>query len=193
MNILTLIDENVSITFEYYNLSKALYEEFLNYMKLYRLYTNQYCQKIVTLESDFEKKILKFQHESNKKIHNNYIIQFIKMFPDIIKKQIFNYFSIFDKIVEFIAKFNDILNQKITLVKFHQDKYGECKSKFIKKCQEIDTIKTRYFNSLSETEDIINEYLIQRKKIEEYKANPNNTQINFNFEQYKKIEEKMTN
>ena len=193
MNILTLIDENVSITFEYYNLSKALYEEFLNYMKLYKLYTNQYCQKIVTLESDFENKILKFQHESNKKIHNNYIIQFIKMFPDIIKKQIFNYFSIFDKIEEFITKFNDILNQKITLVKFQQDKYNECKSKFIKKCQEIDIIKTRYFNILSETEDIINKYLIQRKKIEEYKANPNNTQINFNFEQYKKIEEKMTN
>ena len=192
MNILSLIDENVSITLEFYNLSKLLYVELLNYMKIYKFHSIQYCQKIKTIELEFENKILKYKTETNKKINTNYIIQFIKMFPDIIKKQLFNYFSIFDKIEEFTKKFNDIINQKILLVKIEHDKYNESKKIYIKKCQEIDNMKTLYFNSISETEDIINEYLIQRKKIEDYKIQ-NNEQINLNSEQYKKIEEKMTN
>ena len=154
MNILSLIDENVSIAFDYFNLSKLLYEEVLNYMKLYKIHTSQYLQKISSLQSDLENKLLKYKNESNQKIYTDQTFQFIKLFPDIIKKQILNYLPIFDNIDKFIENFNEIINQKIILIKNQQDKYNESKKKFKQKCQEIETYKTQYFNSLSQTEDI---------------------------------------
>ena len=194
MNILSLIDENVSIAVDYFNLSKLLYRELLYYMKLYKIHTSQYLQKISSLQSDLENKLLKYKNESNQKMYTDNIFRFIKLFPHIIKKQILNYLPVFDNIDKFIENFNELINQKITLVINQQDKYNESKKNFKQKCQEVEINKTQYFNSLSQTEDIINEYLTQKIHIEEFKNNMNNNkQININLEQNKKLEEKSKN
>lgn len=193
MNILSLIDENIAITLDYYNFSKLLYDELLSYIKLYKTYTNQYCEKMKALQSDFDKKILKYKNESNKKINNHHILQFIKIIPKLIKKQILNYFPILDKIDIFEEKYNKFMNQQILLIKNQQEKYNESRKNFIKKCQEVDHIKTAYFNNLNQTEDTIKEYFILKKDIEEKKEKLNdniNKQININLELYKKLEEK---
>ena len=39
MNIISLIDENIASVNEYYNLSKTLYEEIINYMNSYKSHT----------------------------------------------------------------------------------------------------------------------------------------------------------
>ena len=41
MNIISLIDENISSIVDYYELSKVLYEEIINYMNIYKTYTTQ--------------------------------------------------------------------------------------------------------------------------------------------------------
>lgn len=192
MNIISLIDENISITFDYYNTSKSLYEEILNYMKLYKTHTSQYCQKMSSLNLDFENKLLTYKNESNKNIDTSHIFQYIKIFPELIKKKIFNYLPLFDNIDIFIKEFEDLVTQKKLLLKNQQDKYNESKKNLIKKFQEIDNFKNLYLTNISQTEDTINEYFTQKKKITEYKENPNKkNQININFEQNKKSEEKM--
>lgn len=197
MNILPLIDENISITLDYYNLSKLLYEELINYMKLYKIYTNQYFQKMTALHSEFENKLLKFKNESNPKINNIQIFQLIKIIPDATKKQVVNYFPIFDNIETFAENFNKLINEKIIIMKYQQDKYNEIKRNFINKKQEVENLKTLYFNKLSQTEDIINEYFNKQKKIEENKdkqiSNKKIDDMNSNFEQNKKLKENMNN
>ena len=42
MNIISLIDENISSIVDYYDLSKMLYEEVINYMNAYKIHTSQY-------------------------------------------------------------------------------------------------------------------------------------------------------
>ena len=196
MNILPLIDENISITLDYYNLSKLLYEELINYMKFYKIYTNQYFQKITTLYSEFENKLLKYKNESNPKINNIHIIQLIKIIPDATKKQVINYFPIFENIETFAENYNKIINEKIMIIKNHQDKYNETKKNFINKKQEVENFKGLYFNKLSHTEDIINEYFNKQKIIEDnkYKEKYNKKiDINVIIEQNKKFEENMNN
>ena len=39
MNIISLIDENISSIVDYYDLSKLLYEEVINYMNAYKFHT----------------------------------------------------------------------------------------------------------------------------------------------------------
>ena len=193
MNILSLIDENITITLDYYNFSKLLYDELLSYIKLYKTYTNQYFEKMIALQSDFDKKILKYKNESNKKINTHHILQFIKIIPKVIKKQILNYFPILEKLDIFEENYNKFMNQKILLIKNQQEKYNESRKNFIKKCQEVDTFKTSYFNNLSQTEDTIKEYLTLKKANEEKKEKLNdniNKQININLELYQKLEEK---
>ena len=46
MNIISLIDENISSIVDYYELSKVLYEEIINYMNIYKTYTSKYSQKL---------------------------------------------------------------------------------------------------------------------------------------------------
>ena len=193
MNILCLIDENITITFDYYNFSKLLYDEFLTYIRLYKTHTTQYCEKMTLLQNDLEKKILKYKNESNKKINNYHIVQFIKIIPEMIKKQILNFFPILDNIDIFIENFNKLINKKIVLIKNQQEKYNESRKIFLKKCQEVDNFKNVYFNNLNQTEDIVKEYFTQKKNIEESKENQINNcnkPININLEQYKKLEEK---
>ena len=194
MNIDPLIDENLTITLDYFNLSKLLYEELLNYMKLYKTSTSQYCQKISFLQLELENKIINYKIEINQKINNSHIFQFIKLFPDIIKKQILVYLPVLDNIEKFIKNFNALINQKVLLIKNQQDKYNESKKMFKQKFQEIENYKIQYFNNLSQTEDIINEYFTQKKKIEEFNNyTKNNKRTNINLEQYKKLEEKSKN
>ena len=196
MNILPLIDENISITLDYYNLSKLLYEEFINYMKFYKVYTNQYFQKITALYCEFENKLIKYKNESNPKINSIHIFQLIKIIPDATKKQVVNYFPIFENIETFADNFNKLINEKIIIIKNHQDKYNEIKKNFITKKQEVENFKTLYFNKLSQTEDLISEYFNKQKIIEENKEKQKcNKKINMNisFEQNKKLGENINN
>ena len=169
MNILCLIDENITITFDYYNFSKLLYDEFLTYIRLYKTHTTQYCEKMTLLQNDLEKKILKYKNESNKKINNYHIVQFIKIIPEMIKKQILNFFPILDNIDIFIENFNKLINKKIVLIKNQQEKYNESRKIFLKKCQEVDNFKNVYFNNLNQTEDIVKEYFTQKKILKKAK------------------------
>ena len=156
-----------------YNLSKLLYEELISYMKFYKIYTNQYFQKITGLYSEFENKLLKYKNESNPKINSIHIFQLIKIMPDATKKQVLNYFPIFENIETFAENFNKLINEKIIIIKNQQDKYNEIKKNFLNKKQEVENFKTLYFNKLSQTEDIITEFLNKQKAIEENKGKSN--------------------
>lgn len=198
MNILSLIDENISITIDYYNLSKLLYEELLNYIKSYKNHTFQYCQKILQLQLEFDNKLLKYKHESNQRINSDYIFQYIKIIPDIIKKQISNYTPLFNNIDIFIKNFDELINQKVLIIKNQQEKYNESKKNYIKKYQEIDNFKTIYINNLSQIEDILSQSFLIKKKIEDSqeKINRNmndNKEILSNYELYKKLDDKSNN
>ena len=144
MNIISLIDENIASVNEYYNLSKTLYEEIINYMNSYKSHTLFYKQKIMNIQKEFDNKINNLKEKSDKNIYNEHLFEYINLFPNIIKKQIENYSSLCDNIEIFIKDFGALINQKVNLIKIQQTQYNDSKKNFLLKYQEAENAKSSF-------------------------------------------------
>ena len=133
MNIISLIDENIASVNDYYNLSKTLYEEIINYMSSYKIHTLYYTQKITNIQNEFDNKLNNLKEKSDKNIYNEHLFEYISLFPNIIKKQIANYSSLCDNIEIFIKDFGELINKKVNLIKIQQTQYNDSKKKFFVK------------------------------------------------------------
>ena len=194
MNIISLIDENIAPIHEYYNLSKTLYEEIINYLSSYKTHTLIYSQKISTLYQEFENKLNSLKEKSDDNIYNEHLFEYIKIFPNIIKKQFANYEPLFNKIELFIKDFGELMNKKVNQIKTQQEYYNLSKKNFLSKYQEIENSKTSLFNNLSLTEDTFIQFYTQKKLDRDDliydKKNDNET---INSEKVKKLEDKVNN
>ena len=197
MNIISLIDENIAPVNEYYNLSKTLYEEIINYMTSYKIQTLFYAQKIMNIRKEFDNKINNLEQKSDKNIYNEHLFEYISLLPNIIKKQVENYSSLCDNIELFIKDFGELMNQKVNLIRIQQTKYNDSKKNFFLKYQETENAKSSFFNNLSITEDAVIQYYVQKKIDRDdliYEKNPEIEAMNsVNSDKIKKLEDKMIN
>ena len=195
MNIISLIDENISSIVDYYDLSKMLYEEVINYMNAYKIHTSQYTQKILNLQKEYDNKItsLKGKYETN--IYNEHLFEYVNIFPNIIKKQLSNYDPLFTSLELFIKDFCELMNKKILSIKTYKDQYNDSKKNFLSKYQEIENSKASYFNNLSLTEDAIIQFYTQKKVVdnEDIIYNQKSDSNIIHLEKNKKLEEKVNN
>ena len=194
MNIISLIDENISSIGDYYNLSKKLYEEIIIYLNSYKTFTLLYYQKITSLHKEFENKLNSLKDKSDNNIYNEHLFEYINLFPNIIKKQLANYSPLFNIIELFIKDFGELMNQKINLIKSQQEQYDESKRAFLSKYQETENIKSACFNNFSITEDTIIQFYTQKKSDKEdviYDNKQDNEKLN--SEKLKKLEDKLNN
>ena len=194
MNIISLIDENISSIADYYNLSKSLYEEIINYVNTYKIQTSQYSQKISNLQKEYENKITSLKGKFQTNIYNEHLFEYVNIFPNIIKKQLSNYSPLFDLLELFIKNFSELINQKINLIKAQQEQYNESKKNFLLKYQEIENSKASYFNNLSITEETIIQYYSQKKVDNEDMIYNQRTDSDLsNTEKNQRLEEKVNN
>jgi len=195
MNIISLIDENISSIVDYYDLSKILYEEVINYMNAYKIHTSQYSQKISNLQKEYENKITSLKGKYDTNIYNEHLFEYVNIFPNIIKKQLSNYDPLFTTLELFIKDFCELMNKKIILIKTYQDQYTESKKAFLSKYQEIENSKTSLFNNLSLTEDAITQFYTQKKFVdnEDIIYNQKSDSSIIHLDKNKKLEEKMNN
>ena len=194
MNIISLIDENISSIGDYYNLSKKLYEEIIIYLNSYKTFTLIYSQKITNLHKEFENKLNNLKDKSDNNIYNEHLFEYINLFPNIIKKQLANYSPLFNIIELFIKDFGELMNQKINLIKSQQEQYDESKRTFLSKYQETENIKSACFNNFSIAEDTIIQFYTQKKTDKEdviYDNKQDNEKLN--SEKLKKLEDKLNN
>ena len=195
MNIISLIDENISSIVDYYDLSKMLYEEVINYMNAYKIHTSQYAQKILNSQKEYDNKItsLKGKYETN--IYNEHLFEYVNIFPNIIKKQLSNYDPLFTSLELFIKDFCELMNKKILSIKTYKDQYNDSKKNFLSKYQEIENSKASYFNNLSLTEDAIIQFYTQKKVVdnEDIIYNQKSDSNIIHLEKNKKLEEKVNN
>ena len=194
MNIISLIDENITPTIQYFKLTKLLYQEIINYLRNFKIHTSQYYEKISNMQNDFENK-LNILKEQFCTVYDEHLFNYINLFPIIIKKQITNYSSLMNIIDLFLKDFVELMNKKIILIKSEIEQYNDSKKNFIMKFQEMENIKTTFFNNLSLTEDIINQYYTKKRIDKEdslYELKKDDTSIT-KVEKLKKLEEKLNN
>ena len=126
MNIISLIDENITPTIQYFKLAKLLYQEIINYFRAFKIHTSQYSDRILKLQNDFENKLTSLK-EQFKTVYDEHLFNYINIFPIIIKKHVSNYSSLINVIDLFLKDFVELMNNKINIIKNNIEQYNDSK------------------------------------------------------------------
>lgn len=158
--------ENMSISINYYEFIKQMYEYVTKYIKNYKEETSEYYKKLAKLQEKYNPRLKGI--EQLKKIKNispNHILFLTSKIFSVIGIQI-SYLQIFVKEVEEIIKsFDKALKEKNKMSSGYLIEYEECKNNLQKKYKDIEKAKTTFFDSASNTEGLLHNFNIQKSGI----------------------------
>lgn len=115
MNFVCSEVENMSISVEYYDFIKQMYENLTKYIKAYKSETNDYYKKILKIHDKYYPRLSTIKEELKKKltIKTNHIISLSSKVPKIINQQIINLKYFITGIEATIKSFDKTLKEKI--------------------------------------------------------------------------------
>ena len=148
--------ENMSISTNYYEFIKQMYEYVTKYIKRYKTETSEYYKKILKIQEKYDPRLKGM--EELKKINNietNHIISLSTNLFTVISVQI-KYLNIFLKEVEDIIKsFDKTLKEKNTMSSKYLTDYTDCKNNLQKKYKDIEKAKNIFFDDAQNVENLV--------------------------------------
>ena len=164
MNFVCSEVENMSISVNYYEFIKQMYETLTKYIKGYKSETNDYYKKISKLHEKYFPKLSGMKEEFKKltNLKKNHIISLSSKVPKIISQQITNLKYFVAGIETTFKSFDKIIKEKNSMSSKYQNEYEDCRSSLLKKYKEIEKSKNLYFSNASQTEDLIHKYYINK-------------------------------
>ena len=176
--------DNINITLDYFFSIKKFGEELTKYLNYYKIVNQEYMQKLHTFETNFERQFAKSQDNQN-------IFQLIGLtskISEIIKQNIESFDYSIKEMDSKINDFSQLLKEKIVIINEINNKYLQSRNNLI--CQHIEINKTKniFINSISKTEDIIDNYYVNKNQIEEHESGLG---IQLDEDEYKLIKEKL--
>ena len=168
MNFVCSEVENMSISVDYYEFIKQIYETLTKYIKGYKSETNDYYKKISKLNEKYSPKLFGIKEDLKKfsKIKKNNIILLSSKVPKIIEQQITNLKYFVSGIETTIKSFDKTLKDKNSMSSKYQNEYEECRNNLLKKYKDIEKSKNSYFSNASQTEDLIYKYYLSKNQNE---------------------------
>ena len=172
--------DNIEISIEFFILIKQLGDELVKYLKSYRQLAQDYTKKLQSLVNNYEKKLLK-PFENTKISH---IIEITQKSTDIIVQniQLFN-FTIKEIDVK-ILEYEAILKEKTEKINSLKKAYLDLPKQLTSSYNEVNKTKTTFIDSISKTEEIIDKYYLNQKKIQNHERGQG---IKLNENEYKII------
>ena len=198
MNFICSEVENMSITINYYEFIKQIYDNLTKYIKAYKSETNDYYKKISKLHEKYFPKLSgvneEFKKSTNIKI--NHILSLSSKVPKIISQQVLNLKYFVSGIEETIKSFDKTIKDKNSMSAKYKNEYEECRNSLLKKYKDIEKLKNLYFSSASQTEDLIYKYYLNNSSNPEPNSPSDNiteSQVENNIKQTKKYENEYLN
>ena len=198
MNFICSEVENMSITINYYEFIKQIYDNLTKYIKAYKSETNDYYKKISKLHEKYFPKLSgvneEFKKSTNIKI--NHILSLSSKVPKIISQQVLNLKYFVSGIEETIKSFDKTIKDKNSMSAKYKNEYEECRNSLLKKYKDIEKLKNLYFSSASQTEDLIYKYYLNNSSNPEQNSPSDNiteSQVENNIKQTKKYENEYLN
>ena len=198
MNFICSEVENMSITINYYEFIKQIYDNLTKYIKAYKSETNDYYKKISKLHEKYFPKLSgvneEFKKSTNIKI--NHILSLSSKVPKIISQQVLNLKYFVSGIEETIKSFDKTIKDKNSMSAKYKNEYEECRNSLLKKYKDIEKLKNLYFSSASQTEDLIYKYYLNNSSNPESNSPSDNiteSQVENNIKQTKKYENEYLN
>ena len=156
MNLLCSEAENMSVSTNYYEFIKLIYENVSKYIKKYKEETSEYFKKISKIQERYTTRLS--GEEILKKIKNidtEHIIYLSQLIFNIVKVQL-TYLNIFIKEVdEIIKSFDKTLKEKNTMSSGYLNEYEDCKNNLQKKYKDIEKAKYLFFDNANITENLL--------------------------------------
>ena len=200
MNFVCSEVENMTISINYYEYIKQMYETLTKYIKSYRSETNDYYKKIAKIHEKYYPRLSGIKEELKKytNIKTNHIISLSTKVPKIISQQITNLQYFISGIETTIKSFDKTLKEKNSMSSKYQSDYDDCRNSLLKKYREIEKSRNNYFSNASQTEDLIYKYYVsQNPEIDENKISDmtiiTENQVENNIKQTKKSENEYLN
>ena len=198
MNFICSEVENMSISINYYEFIKQIYDNLTKYIKAYKSETNDYYKKISKLHEKYFPRLSgvneEFKKSTNIKI--NHILSLSSKVPKIISQQILNLKFFVSGIEETIKSFDKTIKDKNSMSAKYKNEYEECRNSLLKKYKDIEKSKNIYFSSASQTEDLIYKYYLNNSSNPEPNSPSDNiieSQVDNNIKQTKKYENEYLN
>ena len=197
MNFVCSEVENMSISIEYYDFIKQMYENLTKYIKAYRSETNDYYKKILKIHDKYYPRLSTIKEELKKKltIKTNHIISLSSKVPKIINQQIINLKYFISGIESTIKSFDKTLKEKNSMSSKYQSEYDDSRNALIKKYKDIEKSKNTYFSNATQTENLIYKYYLSKSNkneqnltITEYSTPVTETQVENSIKTAKKNE-----
>ena len=165
MNIKCSELDNIDISLEYCNSIKLAGDELIKYIKGYNQISQEYIKKLQTFQQNFGKKISKSNNSKNSQI-----ISLTSKINDIISQNIELMQVSEDDLDSRIKNIELLLKEKIENANnIKKSSLGFSKD-LISSYIEINKTKINFIDSISKTEDIINNYYKDRNKIKEHES-----------------------
>ena len=168
MNFICSQVENMSISINYYEFIRQMYETLTKYIKAYKSETNDYYKKLSKLHEKYFPKLSGMKDELKKisNIKKNHIISLSSKVPKILSQQITNLKYFIAGVDTTIKSFEKTLKEKNSMSSKYQSDYEESRNNLLKKYKEIEKSKNLYFTNASQTEDLIHKYYLGKSSLQ---------------------------
>ena len=165
MNIKCSELDNITISFDYFNSIKSVGDELIKYIKGFNQISQEYIKKLQIFHTNFGKKLSKSENQKASQITllTSKITEVISQLIELCQ------ISIEDNDIR-IKNFETLLKEKADNVNSLKKSPSELTRDLASSYIEINKTKTSYFNSLLETEDLIEKYYMDQHKIQEHES-----------------------
>ena len=153
--------ENMNTTINYFDFIKEIFDDYIKYISNYKNISNEYIKKITQLQEKYGSRLTgkEIDNTKYKNIKTNHIYSITSAIPKIIGKHLESLKLFIIRIDSQIENYNSIIKEKDILSSKIQLMFEEATKDLLKKYKEIEKLRDNFMESMSNTEDIIINYL----------------------------------
>ena len=165
MNIKCSELDNITVSFDYFNLIKAVGDELVKYIRGFNQVSQDYMKKLQLFQTNFAKKLAKSDNPKITQITSltSKIAEIISQIGELCQISI-------DDLDSRIKSFETLLKEKTDSVNSLKKSPAELTKELNSSYIEINKTKNTFMNSISKTEELIEKYYVDQNKIQEHES-----------------------
>ena len=165
MNVKCSELDNITVSFDYFNLIKAVGDELVKYIRGFNQVSQDYMKKLQLFQTNFAKKLTKSDNPKITQITSltSKIAEIISQIGELCQISI-------DDLDSRIKSFEALLKEKTDNVNSLKKSPAELTKELNSSYIEINKTKNTFMNSISKTEELIEKYYVDQNKIQEHES-----------------------
>jgi len=165
MNVKCSELDNITVSFDYFNLIKTVGDELVKYIRGFNQVSQDYMKKLQLFQTNFAKKLAKSDNPKITQITSltSKIAEITSQIGELCQISI-------DDLDSRIKSFETLLKEKTDNVNSLKKSPAELTKELNSSYIEINKTKNTFMNSISKTEELIEKYYVDQNKIQEHES-----------------------